>query len=479
MSDMPQWRADVRTTGLNLATWLNDPELDSDLNMNILVRGSGMDASAFELYTELVISGSRYGDQPFSRIRFAGDVNPKQVKGEFLARLDESELLADLELNGWQDDDPAYLFELTMKQFNAAELTGLENFPTRLNGTLTGEGAGFDPERVRLTATAEFDSSFVNREEIQTLRADFRIQDATLYMEDALLESPIADASISVRQHIIEFDHVQNTLRFDAEIKDLQPLAVLFGFETLQAGGTITGRMEHGERNVLQFDAGLKLFDVQVDTLFRSEKASGRLTAWLFDEPEADLEFDLTEPVVNEFGVQDVTLFTRAVIAEDSTSGRLGFRIVNGDESFLNHEGDFRVMENDIFLRTDVFDFATGLRTLSLQQPFNITFRDEVLRMDTLSIRSPGGSAYMSLWIPHADTLKQQAGIDAGNLDLGALQATFADEVFFEGIFSGKAEILNEPGNLEVDARGLLSDVRYETEGWTRSGLISAWQMNG
>jgi autotransporter translocation and assembly factor TamB len=467
-SDRPQWEAELRSENLNLATWLSNPELESRLNITADVQGEGISPDDFELFTDISISDSRFGDQPFNRIAFTGDVDPVRVKGLFSVILQESEMLADLDLTGWQENDPSYQFELALREFNTAELAGLEDFPTNLNGTLKGEGSGFEPERMRLTATAAFDSSFVNREKIQTLRADFRVQDALFFMEDALLESPIADASLSVRQHIIDFEDAGNTLNFDAVIKDLQPLAVLFGFETLSAGGTVTGAMARGDRDVLQFDAALQLTDVEVDTLFSSEKLAGSLTVWLFENPEVNAELDLTEPVVNDIGVQDISLFTRAVIEEEEISGRLGFRIVNGDISALRHEGDFRVAADDILLRTDVLDFTTDLRTLSLQDPFDITYSQEILRVDTLTILSPEDNAYMSLWVPHADTIRQHAGVDAANLNLGALQTTFIGETFFEGIFSGRAEFQNEPDNIEVSAVGLLSGFEYE------NGLIDS-----
>jgi hypothetical protein len=460
-SDKTQLDATLEARNLNLATWLNDPDLDSNLNINSGLNGSGFDPENFSLHSELRIYDSRLGDQAFSELAFVGDVDPNQIKGLLNARLTESELSAVFDLSGWQAD-PSYTFEATLKSFNTAELTGLEEFPTRLNGTLKGEGSSFDLEQLTLTASAAFDSSFVNREEIQTLRAEFRIENSFLFIDEALLESPIVDAEFSVRQSIIDLTNADNQLSFSAVLKDLQPLTPLFGLDLLESEGTVLGNLARGESGFLQFDGSFDLEEVQVDTLFHSERIIGSLTAILFDEPEVEVNIELIEPFINDLGVQDVTIMTKATLGESETFGRVGFTIINDEESSLSHEGDFRVDSTKIWLRSDLLNFTTDLRTLSLIEPFDITYENETLRVDTLRIQSPAENAYLTFWAPHVDSLKQHVGLDARNLNLGSLQTTIIEEALFEGLLSGSVELLNDTDNLEIKATGLLSEFYFE-----------------
>ena len=460
--EVPQWNADIASEHLNLATWLNNPDLDSNLNIRGEATGSGFDAEQFTLQTDLRISNSRFGDQPFTELAFTGDLDPRQITGQLSSRLEESEIIADFDVNDWQEN-PDYRFEVALKKFNTAELTGLEQFPTYLNGTLKGEGSSFDPELITLNATAAFDSSFVNREEIETLRADFRIESSTLFIEDGQLESPIADASFTVRQHILELTEAGNTLSFNAELKDIQALAPLFGFERFEARGDIGGSLARGDTGYLQFDGSMDLGEVVVDTLFMSERIIGNVTAYLFDEIEVDVDIELIEPYVNGIGVQDVTINTYATLGADATFGSVGFRIVNDEESSISHRGNFSVDSTMVRLHTEFLDFTTGLRTLTLIEPFDITYSEDVLRMDTLKIVSTDENTFLTLWAPHVDSLKQHVGLDAANLNLGALQAAVIDDTLFEGLLSGRVELYNEPDRLDISATGLLADLRYES----------------
>jgi hypothetical protein len=460
--ELPQWNADIASEHLNLATWLNNPELDSDLNIRGEAAGSGFDPDQLTVQTDFRISNSRFGDQPFTELAFTGDLDPRQITGQLSSILQESELITDFNVNDWKSN-PNYRFEMALKKFNTAEITGLEQFPTYLNGTLKGEGSSFDPELITLNATAEFDSSFVNREEIETLRADFRIESSTLFIEDALLESPIADASFTVRQHIMELTEAGNTLSFNAVLKDIQALAPLFGFERFEASGDIRGSLARGHTGYLQFDGSMDLGDVVVDTQFMSDRIIGNITAYLFDEIEVDVDIELIEPYVNGIGVQDVTINTYATLGADATFGSVGFRIVNVEESSISHRGNFSVDSTLVRLHTEFFDITTGLRTLTLIEPFDITYSDDVLRVDTLKIVSPDENAFLTLWAPHVDSLKQHVGLDAANLNLGALQSAIINEAIFEGLLSGRVELYNEPERLEVSATGLLAELKYES----------------
>ena len=459
--EMPGWQTEISSQNLNLAIWLNNEELDSDLNLDIAMRGSGFDTERFESEADININGNRFGDQAFSGIHFNGTLNQDELSGLFRAQLDRSVLETRFAAREWMQI-PDYEFRLDLKEFNAAEINGLEFFPTYLNGTLEGQGTAIDPEQLSMMATAYFDSSIVNGEEIETLKADFRISDQFLFIDDGQLESPMADASFSVRQHLSDLTNRENRLNFEAFIKNINPLAPLAGADRLHSEGTISGVLARNEFDQLEFNGDFDLEQVEVDTVFSSSRISGSLKAFVRDEPEISLEVELLEPLVNGMGVQDVKFNTNAVFREHETAGSLGFSIINGTESSITHSGDFRVDSLAVRLTTNSLLFKADSRELSLVEPFDITYINDVLRVDTLTISSPQDDAFMTLWVPHLDSLKQHAGIDAQNLDLGELQQTIIQESYFEGILSGDVEVYRTSDSLEVSATGLLSHLRFE-----------------
>ncbi len=459
--ELPRWQTEIRSDNLNLATWLNDEALDSDLNISISLDGSGFDTDLFSSHADITIADSRFGDQPFKEIHFFGTVDPDDLEGLFRARLDRSVLETRFAATGWLQV-PTYRFNLDLREFNAAEISGLEFFPTYLNGSLEGEGTAIELDELAMTATAAFDSSVVNNEIIETLKADFRIAQQFISVEDGLLESPIADAAFSLRQHLTELRNRENSLQFEAVFKDLQPLAPLVRVDRLRSEGAFRGNLASNEAEQLEFNGSLSLQNIEVDTLFAAEKIDGTFKVLLLEEPEVTADLEFYEPTVNDTGVQDVQIAASAILKEFETTGSLGFSIKNGTKSSITHSGDFRADSTEVRLLTNTLLFETGTRELVLDKPFAMVYADDILRVDTLTISSEQDDAWMTLWAPHIDSLKQHAGIDANNLNLGVLQETIMEETFFEGILSGGIEFLNTPDSLEVNASVLLSHLRFE-----------------
>ncbi|CAN5162592.1 hypothetical protein BH23BAC3_BH23BAC3_15670 [soil metagenome] len=459
--ERPDWRAAVNTPHLNLATWLQDPDLDSRLTISIDADGVGIDPDDMRSSLDILISDGRFGDQQFSELRFQGDITPNELTGDLLAVIDKSRFTAVFEIEQWANT-PRYQFNLGLHEVNLNEFSGLEEIPTYLNGTLSGEGRSFDLETLEMTATAVFDTSIVNGEPIDTLRADFTIENQALFIEDAILNSPIADAEFSIRQNILDYTHPENRLQFTAQIKDLFPVAHLFGFDLLEAEGRIEGLMERNAGGILEFNSTLDLENIAVDTVFTADRIRGNATVYLLDEIEIETEIEFARPSVMEQSVQDLILYATATLSEEETYGDVEFELINDGESRLIHAGRYSLTPERTLLSTTRLDFETPLRMLSLQHEFDITLTDDVLTVDTLRVQSDDVESYVELWAPHVDSLSQNIGLDAKDLDMGVLLRTITGEEIMDGVLSGHVQVNNSPDSLALNASVLLTEIQFE-----------------
>jgi len=458
---LPEWRGDLSSNSLNAAKWLNDEQYDSDLNLQIKMSGAGFTQERFNSRANIAINGDRFGDQEFSSLHFTGDINSDELNGLLKMNLDRSELVAKLDVLSWIDN-PNYRFSIEINEFNVAEITGYEFFPTYINGLIEGEGSGVDPENIELIANAALDSSIVNGEIIETLTADFRVSNRFLFVDQALLESPMVDAAFSMQQHLTETLHRDNKLQFDAEIKDLIPLAPLLGAERLESEGTVAGQLERNAEGTLEFRGDISLERLVVDTLFSSDKITGNVSALIKEQSELVLDLELEAPMIYSIGVQDMQLRTTARFEEEYTTGELSYTLSNENESSFRHSGDFSFKPDDFTLFTREVIYDSGIRTLSLEEPFESTYKENILRSDTLKISTSTDDSWVTLWIPHLDSLHQQFGLEANNLNVGNLQQTFLEESYFEGFLSGTVEFDNSDEGLSLLAEGGMAGIGFE-----------------
>jgi hypothetical protein len=460
-SDLPEWNGEFSTKNMNLATWFNDPVLESDLSFTLSADGSGMQQSDLQSQINLVVEEGRFGEQPISEITFNGQVSSNEISGQWSGRINESVARANATINNWAGN-PTYVFDLTLDELNLADITGLESLPTYINGRLQGEGRSFDIENLALTATANFDTTIINGQPIDTLRSDIRVENEVLYVENSVLKSPIADAQLSLRQHITDYTNLENRLNFSAELKDLYPFAPLLGVEQLLMRGGLEGRLARNGSRELEFNGNLSLEEVQVDTVFSSEEIIGSITVLLLDEPQIKSNLEMVGPVVYGQGIQDFTTSGTALITENDTYGSIGFQLLNAEEGRITHAGQYNYNSDRFQLVTDTLEFETPSRMLSLRESFNILYQDGSLSVDSLRVQTEDEYAFLELWAPHIDSLSQNAGLNAQNLNIGVLQRTLMGGEMVDGFLSAYVQLNSSPDSLALTSTGLLSSIRFE-----------------
>src|SRR6056297_401632 len=459
----PNWDARVNGNGINLANWLQDQEFESDLNMRIYAAGSGLDLDTVTADIDALISGNHFQRQAFDEALFSGQVDANNVNGSTNLKIDRSVVEASVAVKNWLDDLPHYTLDASLREFNVADLDGFDTFPTYLNGTFTAEGSGRSLETLDLTANAELDSSVVNGEQIETLRAAFEISNQFIYIENGELESPIASATFSLRQHLTELANSGNRARVRATLKNLMPLAPLFGYETLEAAGDVEGSIARGGSGTLQFDGTADLQNVVIDTLFSSEVITGQFTSEISEVPDVEFSVSFENSNIADVNIQDVVISGSALIGDMETTGSLALHFSDGSGSHLSQGGRYSFTEDSISVTTDAMEFKTNLRTLTLKKPFDLRYSAETVRMDTLHLSHSEDEAYLKLWISQLDSLRQVAGMDVENLDLGQLQQTLMDESYMGGHLSGRLDVDNSPGELWLKGEGHLVNLQYQS----------------
>ena len=471
-SDIPEWRGDFSAETINLATWLEDATLDSELSLTLNAEGSGIQQSDLQSRVRLIVDEGRFGNQSFSEITFNGRVSPREIVGEWTGRINQSIARANATVTEWSGI-PDYQFDLSLDKVNVADFTGFEDFPTYINGNLQGEGRSFDISELTLNAVAQLDSTIINGQPIDTLKSEFKVENEIFYVENSTLQSPIADAELRIRQHLTDFMDLENRLDFTAEIKDLYPFAPLIGVEQLLVRGGLEGQLARNNNRELEFNGNLSLEEVMVDTLFSSDEITGSITVLLLDEPEIESSIEMMGPVVYNQEIQDFSMSGTARITEEETSGNVGFQLINGEEGRLTQTGEYSYTRERIQLITNTLEFETPERTLSLNESFGIRFQENTFSVDTLRVQTQDEYAYLELWAPHIDSLSQSAGLNAKNLNIGVLQRTLMGEEMVDGYLSAYVQFNNSPDSLDLTSTGMLSSIRYE------NGVMDSLRFSG
>ncbi|HKL18059.1 MAG TPA: translocation/assembly module TamB domain-containing protein, partial [Halalkalibaculum sp.] len=337
---------------------------------------------------------------------------------------------------------------------------GLEDFSTALNLVLKGEGSGTGPGNLRMSTKIAVDSSVVNNERIQRLQADIGLKDSVATISNASLQSTIAEGSFDARLHLYNWYDIANELNLDLALKDLQSLAPLAGAESLQAEGSVTGKLVPAKPGDLKFTGSIALSNLKYDELFASTGASGNVELQLKQELEYSADLALDSPIFSTVQLQDLKVNTTGRVIEEDIEGAFSLNFTGPEESELIHAGEYRISADSIEVGTDRLDVSGSQGTLSLQQPFDVKVIDRSVRMDTLRLSSADG-AMLELAVPYADSVRQRGYLRGRNLNMSVIQNTLLGETYFDGVLTGNLAVANSDTSLEATGRLSFSQVKY------------------
>jgi len=475
-SEMPEWSAIITTDEMTPSVWVSGLETDALLNARLKANGTGFAPSEQPIDISAKLYDSIVNGQAFGEASIESTLTEGQINALLTGRIDRSALSAEIEISNWQEL-PSYVFSASVVELNFAEIVGFSDFTTYINATAKGEGESFDVKAMNLQMAAYMDSSIINGETVDTLYFNASLNNGILNVDEMILESPIADGTFRVRQDLFDLQDLKNELDFNLGIKNPQPLAPLFDAENISGTGTFSGKLTIIENGVSQIDSNLELTDFRYDSLLTVDRMENSARVILYEDPDVQINLSMDQPVVNGFLIQDFELGTNFLISDSLISGTISTDVINDNESSLHQEGLFRILGNDVELINDQLIFETPLRTLSLQNPFRVQWKDQVLSTDTLFLQTEDDDAFIKFDIASIDSLNQELNLEASQLNIGVLQRTLTNQSMADGFFSGMLSLKNTPDSLNLVASGKLSSFEMN-EGKIDSIVVDATIQN-
>ena len=249
--------------GLNLATLLGNPALQTSLNGRIKLDTAGFDFQRSTTSGRVVLLPSTINGAALDGGLVAFDL--RQGYAEATGDLDFARGAAAFAFTGRPfDATPTYALTANLDSLDIAAVLGdAEGEQTSVNLDLDVTGSGFDPATMTLDGSLHGGSSYLVDANVDTLAVDFALADAILQVEDLVLESSFADATGAGQ--IALFDAQQRTstdFSVSADIKDASPLNAFLAEPLLLEGGTVEGSVagDPGEPLRLDFEADAQQF---------------------------------------------------------------------------------------------------------------------------------------------------------------------------------------------------------------------------
>ncbi|MDI6402644.1 translocation/assembly module TamB domain-containing protein, partial [Balneolaceae bacterium ANBcel3] len=359
----------------------------------------------------------------------------------------------------WGQDDLEYSLKTILAHADLSVLPGLEHLATDISGIIELKGAGTEPEKMLLSGNLDFNRSVINGQRFETAKMDFRLEDGWLEIEDGRISGSSADASLFLRQHILEPANMDNRMRFQLELKDVSGFANLAGAEEFQVLGEIGGRIRPDERGDLVVKADVALRDVVYDSI-TVHRVHGKAAVLLSEVMEYIADLEIQDPSYGAYSMTDIRFIAAGTIDEEVISGSYDFRFNVEAESGLRTRANYTFdgQAGDILVHQ--LDLRDPAGAYSLKKPLSITMAPGSIQADTLILISNTGSEFI-MNIEQESHSRWSGFIESREADLGQAQYVFLEEPFFEALFSGRVEFSFDTDDINLIAKAELSGFRH------------------
>lgn len=214
-----------------------------------------------------------------------------------------------------------------------------EGNTTSLTGGLYGIGNGRSPENASIFGSLTLQSGQINNAQIESFDASVQYENGMLTIREGNLESEIADGEVTGQRDLMDVTNPENRLDLNLNIKDLKPLAGLFGLVALEANGELEGSIQQNIEGVLKGDFELNLSDVMIDSVFSAEEVLGTSKIIIESESSFDASLEIVQPLIKGLVFQDIKMETVGTITSDSLKSDFEINIIGSERGRLIQQG--------------------------------------------------------------------------------------------------------------------------------------------
>lgn len=219
---------------IDLAYWLNDPELKYLINGKLKATGEGIDPATAKVNVSGDFQDLMVQERPVDRLIMDFDYDHGDLSGFVRGKGDfgEFELLPNIKQI---QNNPAYQIKLTTQRLNIAAITGNDSLKSSINMVANINGRGFDPKKLALTANVMIQNSTLQQIHLDTLFADAKYSNENITIDSLLLltESVVLNARGNYNMK------GRSNMDLKAQFSGLEEFKAFIPVDSLQTSGTI------------------------------------------------------------------------------------------------------------------------------------------------------------------------------------------------------------------------------------------------
>ncbi len=169
----PSYNINLITNKLNLLPFTG---ITTNLNSNIIMKGSGFSPQKLNSSFKFIANGSTIAGNKLDTLRFSANASKKNITFNLTSSSDTTGADLNGSFNFVNQNKPSYELKGAVRNLNLADFTHDSTLKSNLNFKMDGSGDNFNIEKTSLFLTMELDKSMIKGVNINNARAIFDIR---------------------------------------------------------------------------------------------------------------------------------------------------------------------------------------------------------------------------------------------------------------------------------------------------------------
>ncbi|MDD3890866.1 MAG: translocation/assembly module TamB domain-containing protein [Bacteroidales bacterium] len=229
-----EYSIDATLDKIDLAYWLNNPELKYLINGKLKVNGHGIDLATAKINLTGDFQDLMVQERPVDKLKMDFNLDHGNLSGFAHGKGDfgEFELLPEIQQI---QVNPTYQIKLTTQRLNIAAITGNDSLQSSINMVANIQGSSFDPKKLALTANLMVKSSTIAQIELDTLFADAKYSKQNITIDSLLLLTE----SVVLNAHGNYSMKGRSAMDVKAQFSGLEEFKAFIPIDSLETSGII------------------------------------------------------------------------------------------------------------------------------------------------------------------------------------------------------------------------------------------------
>jgi autotransporter translocation and assembly factor TamB len=444
---------DAKFSEVDLMHWLGMPELRYKLNGDLTLTGTGTDPET----AEIALTGQLNNwvaenyqpdqltiDLSLTHGNLAGLINGNGNFGSFRLNPTIQNLF----------HTPEYKAQLTAKNLNLEQLTGIKDLNSDINGTASISGKEFDPEMMAASARINMLNSRFQLIQIDTLLTNATFQNQNLKLDTLRTKTKSALLTASGNYSFTS----ESDLKLQAAFSGMEEFYAYLPDSSLQTSGTIQARL-WGQPDDLSLEASAELDSSrygEIDLANLSLSATGHVTS---TDTLLSAQVKAQQITTGELLIDSVTAFAEGNLDSLFLSANLAAR-----ELTTQIKAGI-IPDEPLKISLSMWEVDFSNQKWALQQPpAIIELGEQNYRIENFNMLSDHNELeqFISANGIISLTEEQDFHLEISGLNLENLMQLLEQEQPVTGLFGIQIDLKGKPDSLLLNSRFLLTEPGFD-----------------